>query len=83
MKNRKKKFHLAQFLVYRRTYHSLAMWSHPRTEWPDDSWRRAEPYQHIAKVCERGLFDTVFFADLNYVSDSDKESLEPELRYAT
>ena len=59
------------------------MWSHPRTEWPDDSWRRAELYQHIAKVCERGPFDTVFFADLNYVSDSDKESLEPELRYAT
>ena len=83
MKNRKKKFHLAQFLVHGPTYHSLAMWRHPRTEWPDDSWRRPELYQHIARVCERGLFDTVFFADLNYVSDSYKGSLEPALRYAT
>ena len=64
MKDRKKKFHLAQFLVHGPTYHSLAMWRHPRTEWPDDSWRRPELYQHIAQVCERGLFDTVFFADL-------------------
>ncbi|MCL0054233.1 hypothetical protein M1N45_04495 [Dehalococcoidia bacterium] len=48
MKNRKKKFHLAQFLVHRPTYHSLAMWSHPRTEWSDDSWRQSELYQHIA-----------------------------------
>ena len=83
MKNRKKKFHLAQFLVHGPTYHSLAMWRHPRTEWPDDSWRRPELYQHITQVCERGPFDTVFFADLNYVSDSYKGSLEPALRYAT
>ena len=83
MKNRKKKFHLAQFLVHGPTYHSLAMWRHPRTEWPDDSWFRPELYQHIAQVCERGPFDTVFFADLNYVSDSYKGSLEPALRYAT
>ena len=83
VKNRKKKFHLAQFLVHGPTYHSLAMWRYPRTGWPDDSWRRPELYQHIAQVCERGLFDTVFFADLNYVSDSYKGSLEPALRYAT
>ena len=27
-------------------------------------------YQHIARTCERGLFDMVFFADLNYISDT-------------
>ena len=31
---------------------------------------------------ERGLFDMVFFADLNYISDTFKGSLEPALRYA-
>ena len=83
VKNEKKKFHLAQFLIHGPTYHSLAMWRHPRTDWSDDSWRRPELYQHIAQVCERGLFDTVFFADLNYISDSYTGSLEPALRYAT
>ena len=82
MKKTKKKFHLAQFLIHGPTYHSLAMWLHPRTEWADDSWRRPELYQHIAQVCERGLFDMVFFADLNFISDSFKGSLEPSLRYA-
>ena len=83
MKKGKKKFHLAQFLVHGPTYHSIAMWRHPRTDWPDDSWRRPELYQHIAKVCERGLLDMVFFADLNFISDSFKGSLDPALRYAT
>lgn len=83
-----KKFHLAQFLVHGPTYHSHAMWRHPRTTWSsdttaqDDGWARPELYQHIAKVCERGLFDMVFFADLNYISDTYTGSLEPALQYA-
>ena len=77
----KKKFiHLAQFLTHGPTYHSLAMWLHPRTEWTEASWRTPELYQHIAQVCERGLFDMVFFAYLNYISDSYNGSLEPALR---
>ena len=56
---------------------------HPNTTWADETWRRPELYQHIAQVCERGLYDTVFFADLNYISDSYKGSLSPALRYAT
>jgi len=59
------------------------MWRHPNTTWADETWRRPELYQHIAQVCERGLYDTVFFADLNYISDSYKGSLSPALRYAT
>ena len=59
------------------------MWLHPRTNWPDDSWRRPGLYQHIAQVCERGLFDMVLFPDLNYISDSFQGSLGPGLRYAT
>ncbi|HRD75630.1 MAG TPA: NtaA/DmoA family FMN-dependent monooxygenase [Hyphomicrobiaceae bacterium] len=76
------KIHLAQFLVHGPTYHSLAMWRHPRTAAAGYDWRRPELYQHIAKVCERGLFDMVFFADLNYISDTFRGSLEPALRYA-
>ncbi len=76
------KIHLAQFLIHGPTYHSHAMWRHPRTEWGPDTWARPELYQHIAKVCERGLFDMVFFADLNYISDTYTGTLDPALRHA-
>jgi FMN-dependent oxidoreductase (nitrilotriacetate monooxygenase family) len=75
--------HLAQFLVHGPTYHSLAMWRHPKTAAAGYDWTRPALYQHIARVCERGLFDMVFFADLNYISDTYRASLEPALRYAT
>lgn len=78
----RKKLHLAQFLVHGPSYHSLAMWRHPKTIAAGYDWRRPELYQHIAQVCERGLFDMVFFADLNYISDTYTGSLDPALRYA-
>ena len=83
MGNKVQKLHLAQFLVHGPTYHSLAMWRHPRTIQAGYRWDRPELYQHIAKVCERGLFDTVFFADLNYIADTFKGSMAPSLMYAT
>ena len=78
----KRPIHLAQFLVHGPSYHSLGMWRHPKTDWQRYPWQRPELYQHIARVCERGKFDMVFFADLNYISDTYKGSLEPALRYA-
>ncbi len=74
--------HLAQFLVHGPSYHSLAMWRHPKTDHERFRWDRPALYEHIAKTCERGLFDMVFFADLNYISDTFRNSLEPALRYA-
>ena len=78
--------HLAQFLVHGPTYHSLAMWRHPRTAAASETagydWRRPELYQHIARVCERGRFDTVFFADVNFIADTYTGSLAPALRTA-
>ncbi|MEM7337484.1 MAG: NtaA/DmoA family FMN-dependent monooxygenase [Actinomycetota bacterium] len=79
MAPRPPKMHLAQFLVHGPSHHSLAMWRHPRTDARPDAWRTPELYQHIAQVCERGLFDMVFFADLNYISDTYRGSLEPAL----
>jgi long-chain alkane monooxygenase len=78
------KFHLAQFLTHGPTHHSHGMWRHPRNGegWDADAWARPELYQHIARVCERGLFDMVFFADLNYISDTYTGSLGPALQYA-
>jgi long-chain alkane monooxygenase len=75
--------HLAQFLCHSPTYHSLAMWRHPRTAAAGYDWTTPELYQHIAQVCERGLFDMVFFADLNYISDTYTGSLGPAIRNAT
>ena len=80
---RKAMMHLAQFLCHSPTYHSLAMWRHPRTASAGYDWTRPELYQHIAQVCERGRFDMVFFADLNYISDTFSGSLAPALRNAT
>ena len=78
----KKKIHLAQFLVHGPTYHSLAMWRHPKSELDNYAWAKPDLYQHIAQTCERGKFDMVFFADLNYISDTYKGTLDPALRYA-
>ncbi|HTR86244.1 MAG TPA: LLM class flavin-dependent oxidoreductase [Reyranella sp.] len=79
----KAKMHLAQFLCHSPTYHSVAMWRHPRTEAAGYDWARPELYQHIARTCERGRFDMVFFADLNYISDTFTGSMAPALRNAT
>jgi FMN-dependent oxidoreductase (nitrilotriacetate monooxygenase family) len=76
------RMHLAQFLCHSPSYHSLGMWRHPKTAQAGYDWRRPDLYQHIARVCERGCFDMVFFADLNYISDTYTGSLEPALRYA-
>jgi FMN-dependent oxidoreductase (nitrilotriacetate monooxygenase family) len=75
--------HLAQFLVHGPTYHSLAMWRHPRTADAGYDWTQPELYQHIARVCERGKLDMVFFADLNYVSDTYRGTMDPAIRHAT
>ena len=79
----KRTMHLAQFLCHSPTYHSLAMWRHPRTAAAGYDWSRPALYQHIAQVCERGKFDMVFFADLNYISDTYTGSMDPAIRYAT
>ena len=75
--------HLAQFLCHGPTYHSLAMWRHPRTAGAGYDWARPELYQHIARVCERGTLDMVFFADLNYISDTYTGTMAPAIRHAT
>ncbi|MFL2933427.1 MAG: NtaA/DmoA family FMN-dependent monooxygenase, partial [Thalassobaculaceae bacterium] len=77
------KIHLAQFLVHGPTYHSLGMWRHPKTISSGFKWDKPELYQHIARVCERGLFDTVFFADLNYIADTYKGAMAASLMHAT
>lgn len=78
-----RKIHLAQFLVHGPTFHSLAMWRHPKTAAAGWDWTTPPLWQHIARTCERGLFDMAFFADLNYISDTYKGSLEPALAFAT
>jgi FMN-dependent oxidoreductase (nitrilotriacetate monooxygenase family) len=74
--------HFGQFLVHGPTYHSLAMWRHPETAAAGYDWTRPTLYQHIAQVCERGKFDLVFFADLNFISDTYTGALDPVLRHA-
>lgn len=77
-----KPFHLAQFLVHGPTYHSVAMWRHPKTDHVNYDWRKPKLYEHIAQVCERGGFDMVFFADLNYIADTYAGDMGASLRNA-
>lgn len=77
------KIHLAQFLVHGPTFHSLSMWRHPKSTAAGYDWTRPQVWQEVARTCERGLFDLAFFADLNYISDTYRGSLDPALRYAT
>ncbi len=76
-----KQMHLAQYLMHGPTYHSIAMWRHPRTDRSYD-WQRPELYQHIAQVCERGKLDMVFFADFSYIFDAYQNSPNTALQYA-
>ena len=77
-----RKMHFAQFLVHGPTYHSIGMWRHPKTRLKGMAWARPAYYQDVAKLCERGLFDMVFFADLNFISDTYFGSIDPAVRYA-
>src|SRR5438552_19076596 len=77
-----KHMHLAQYLMHGPTYHSIAMWRHPRTDRSYD-WRGPGLYQHIAQVCERGECDMVFFADFNYIFGAYQGPPDLALRYAT
>ena len=77
-----RRMHFAQYLMHSPTYHSIAMWRHPRTDRSYD-WRRPELYQHVARVCEQGKLDMVFFADFNYIFDRYQGSPDMALRYAT
>ena len=76
-----RQMHIAQYVMHSPTYHSLAMWRHPRTDRSYD-WRRPELYQHIAQVCERGKLDMVFFADFNYIFDAYQGEPNTAIRYA-
>ena len=78
-----KKLHLAQFMVHGPTYQSHAMWRHPETVNAGYDWRRPELYEHIARTCERGKFDMLFFADLNYISNSFRGTIAPALKYGS
>ena len=42
--------HLAQFLVHGPTYHSVAMWRHPRTAAAGYDWTQPELYQHLSLI---------------------------------
>ena len=78
-----KKLHLAQFMVHGPTYQSHAMWRHPETIKAGYDWQRPELYEHIARTCERGNFDMLFFADLNYVSESFRSTIAPALKFGS
>jgi FMN-dependent oxidoreductase (nitrilotriacetate monooxygenase family) len=65
--------HLAGFMIAGPVAHSHALWRHPRT---DPGFLRADLYQDVARVLERGKFDLVFFADRLAMADTYGQSLD-------
>jgi FMN-dependent oxidoreductase (nitrilotriacetate monooxygenase family) len=55
-----RQFHLAGFMIASQLTHSHAQWRHPFNSL---DFLRADFYQDIARILERGRFDYVFFAD--------------------
>jgi alkanesulfonate monooxygenase SsuD/methylene tetrahydromethanopterin reductase-like flavin-dependent oxidoreductase (luciferase family) len=47
-----------------------------------DDWAHPELYGRIARACERGKLDMVFFADFGIIFDRYRHPLEPSLRHA-
>jgi alkanesulfonate monooxygenase SsuD/methylene tetrahydromethanopterin reductase-like flavin-dependent oxidoreductase (luciferase family) len=47
----------------------------------DYDWRRPELYQDLARVCERGIFDLMVFADVLGIPEAFRGSQDTSIRY--
>ena len=80
--NRKRKIHLAQFLVHGPTYHSLAMWRHPLTDHADYAGTAPSSIS-ISPGSASGAASTWSSSPTSTTSPTPTgRSLEPSLRYA-
>jgi FMN-dependent oxidoreductase (nitrilotriacetate monooxygenase family) len=63
------------------THHVIGEWALPRYMAGYD-FARPEIWQEIARVCERGKFDVVFFADTQGASDNYGGNMDAAIRYS-
>jgi len=70
-----RQMHLVALLCAGPTIHHNGGWRHPQS----DGHLVLDParYEEIARICERGLFDGIFFADYHFIQDlrDDRPSL--------
>ncbi|MBR0645513.1 LLM class flavin-dependent oxidoreductase [Plastoroseomonas hellenica] len=60
---------------------SPGLWTHPRDHSPD--YRSPRYWTELARLCERGLFDGIFIADVLGIYDVHHGGPEAALRHAT
>src|SRR5690242_2936683 len=72
-----KPMNLALFIGYG---HGPRGWDHPRMRDHYD-WRQPEVYQDLARVCERGIFDMMIFADVLAIPGAYQNSQDTYIKY--
>jgi len=74
----KRKMHLVAFLKTGPTAHHHGTWRHPESDndMLDPAW-----YEHIARLLEKGKFDSLFFADTLGLFDTYKGNFETIVKY--
>lgn len=74
----KKRIVVNAFDMTTTSHQSFGLWRHPRNR--ADEYNTIKYWTDLAKVCEKGLFDAVFIADVVGVYDVYKDSVAPVLK---
>ncbi|MFW0155548.1 LLM class flavin-dependent oxidoreductase [Rothia sp. P6271] len=74
----KKRIVVNAFDMTTTSHQSFGLWRHPRSR--ADEYNTIKYWTDLAQVCEKGLFDAVFIADVVGVYDVYKDSVAPVLR---
>lgn len=74
----KKRIVVNAFDMTTTSHQSFGLWRHPRNR--ADEYNTLAYWTDLAKVCEKGLFDAVFIADVVGVYDVYKDSVAPVLK---
>lgn len=64
-------------------HESQGYWRHPKGRHMVTDYDQLEPYLELAKSCERGFFDTIFFADLMGANETYQGSAYTSIRAGT
>ena len=78
MAEEKKRIIVNAFDMTTTSHQSFGTWRHPRAR--QDEYNTIKYWTDLAKVCEKGLFDAVFIADVVGVYDVYKDSVAPVLK---
>ncbi len=74
----KKRIVVNAFEMTTTSHQSFGLWRHPRSR--ADEYNTIKYWTDLAQICEKGLFDAIFIADVVGVYDVYKDSVAPVLK---